>query len=146
MVWQAICECGLKSTPYITTSTMNTDIYIKECLHKRILPMIRKHKKGTLFWPDLASCHYAKKTREWMAAKGVQFVQKDSNPPNCPEVRPIEQFWAIMKQKLRTKFIASDSIENFKKDWSKAAKMVSNEVVRNLMGSVRRRIRDIIRG
>lgn len=25
MVWQAICECGMKSTAFITTSTMTTE-------------------------------------------------------------------------------------------------------------------------
>ena len=34
MVWQAICECGMLSEPFITNQTMNTDVYIRECLSK----------------------------------------------------------------------------------------------------------------
>jgi len=60
MVWQAICECGKLSKPFVTTVTMNTDVYIKECLEKRLLPMINEHDGPVVFWPDLASMHYSK--------------------------------------------------------------------------------------
>lgn len=43
MVWQAICECGLRCTPFFCVGTMTADIYINECLKKRLLPFIRKH-------------------------------------------------------------------------------------------------------
>ncbi|XP_047993581.1 uncharacterized protein LOC125240438 [Leguminivora glycinivorella] len=145
MVWQAICECGMKSTAYITTSTMTTDVYIKECLKKRILPLIRRHRGSTLFWPDLASCHYASRTREWMEANGVEYVEKSMNPPNYPEVRPIEEYWAIMKRILRQRFSSADSVKKFKKDWVKAAKTVTVSVVRNLMKNVRVQVRKIAR-
>ena len=145
MVWQAICECGLKSTPFITTSTMNAEIYRNECLKKRLLPMIRKHEGETLFWPDLASCHYARSTTEWMETKGIKYVEKDMNPPNCPEIRPIERFWAIMKAKLRKYFPPSNNVNQFKQDWSRATRMVSNSSVRNLMGGVRHNVREIVK-
>ena len=60
LVWQAICQCGLKCTPFVATGTINQDIYVKECLQKRLLPLIRLHKGPVLFWPDFASCHYGK--------------------------------------------------------------------------------------
>ena len=34
LVWQAICQCGKKTTPFVSTGTINTDIYVKECLTK----------------------------------------------------------------------------------------------------------------
>ena len=40
MVWQAICSCGLKSEIFITTGTLNQQIYVGECLEKRLLPFI----------------------------------------------------------------------------------------------------------
>ena len=101
MVWQAICSCGKRSTPFVNSKTMNQDVYIKECLQKRIIPLINQHDSDVLFWPDLASCHYAKKTIAWYEANGVPFVPKTSNPPNCPELRPIETFWALCKRNLK---------------------------------------------
>lgn len=61
LIWQCICSCGLKSRTFVTSSTLNADLYIKECLQKRLLPFIRSHRSSVKFWPDLASIHYAKK-------------------------------------------------------------------------------------
>lgn len=38
MIWQAICTCGLKSQPFVTSGTMNSKVYLEECLKKRLLP------------------------------------------------------------------------------------------------------------
>lgn len=40
LIWQAICTCGLKTTPYISKGTMNGDSYPKNCLKRRLLPLI----------------------------------------------------------------------------------------------------------
>jgi hypothetical protein len=32
-----------------------------------------------------------------MRDKSVNFVEKAENPPNMPEIRPIENFWGILK-------------------------------------------------
>ena len=64
LFWQAICTCGLRSRAFVTSSTLNSDVYIKECLLARLLPFYRIHNISCWFWPDLASCHYSKKTVE----------------------------------------------------------------------------------
>ena len=43
LIWQAICSCGKKSAPYISQSTLSGQIYVKECLEKRLLPLIKSH-------------------------------------------------------------------------------------------------------
>jgi len=53
-----------------------------------------------LFWPDLASSHYAKIVTEHFEAEGINYVLKKDNPPNVPEARPIEDFWGILKGKV----------------------------------------------
>ena len=35
-----------------------------------------------------------------MTENGVQYVPKDQNPPSCPQIRPIENFFGILKQKV----------------------------------------------
>ena len=54
------------STPYIAPSktAINQDIYINKCLSKKLIPMIEDLPKNSkyIFWPDLASSHYSKKT------------------------------------------------------------------------------------
>lgn len=101
MIWQAICTCGRRSGVFVCKGTMDADIYQRECIKKRLVPFLRSHTNPTLFWPDLASCHYARSTIQLMDQYGVNFVPKELNPPNSPGVRPIENFWALMKRKMQ---------------------------------------------
>ena len=31
---------------------------------------------------------------------GIAYVEKDENPPNSPQIRPIENYWGILKMKV----------------------------------------------
>ena len=55
---------------------------------------------SVIFWPDLATCHYLHSSQAWMHQNGLKFVPKDQNPPAAPQIRPIEQFWSTLKQKV----------------------------------------------
>ena len=72
---------------------------LKECLQKRLLLLIKSHNNRPVFWPDLASIYYCKLAMEWYKKNNVKFVPKTENPPNCPELRVIEKYWAIIKEK-----------------------------------------------
>ena len=52
---------------------------------------IQKHHSDLkyIFWPDLASAHYAIDTVTWLT-ENVHYVPKRLNPPNVPQSRPIE--------------------------------------------------------
>lgn len=49
LIWQAICSCGVRSQFFVTNGTINSEIYVKECLQKRLLPFIRMHNVSTFF-------------------------------------------------------------------------------------------------
>lgn len=150
LVWQAICSCGMKSKSYVATGTINKENYMKECLEKRLLPFYNSHVNVTgktpLFWPDLASAHYAKDTIKWYEENHVRYVPRDSNPPNCPELRPVEQYWGILKQKFRKSRKEAKSIDHFKVLWKKAADEVDEAAVRGLMKGIKSKTRLIVRG
>ena len=59
---------------------MKSQDYAKECLKKRLMPMIRMHDDPPVFWPDLASCHYSSNVIEWYQQNGVEFVPKKNEP------------------------------------------------------------------
>lgn len=145
MIWQGICSCGLKTKVFITSHTMTSKVYIKECLEKRILPFIRQHKTNVMFWPDLASCHYSKEVLGWYAANKINFVAKEINPPNCPEFRPIEKFWAIVKQKLRGCGKEVTNAQQMRLKWNKFAGTVSPATVQIMMASITSTVRQFIR-
>jgi hypothetical protein len=142
MVWQGICECGLKSSPFFTTETMNAQMYIRECLDKRLLPLIRRHNVPTLFWPDLASIHYAKATLDWYEANNVDFVPKNMNPPNVPQIRPIEKYWAISKQYLRKTKRFAENINQFRRLFISTTKKLDEAAVQRLMRGLRTKLRN----
>ena len=115
LVWQAICTCGKRSAPYFCTGTINAKNYQNECLKKRILPMIQKHRGRQIFWPDLASAHYAGSTISFYESNNIEYVPKDMNPPNCPQLRPIERYWALIKVILRKKGQANITLPQLKR-------------------------------
>ena len=56
-----------------------------------------------MFWLDLTSSHYAKKTLNWLTEQNIPYVPKKDIPPNVPQARPIEDFWSVLKRKVYEK-------------------------------------------
>lgn len=137
LVWQAICTCGLRSSIFFTKGTINAKVYQEECLQKRLLPLYRKHEVPPVFWPDLASAHYAKSTLQWFLENDIQYVEKDINPPNCPQLRPIERYWAIVKRTFKKKGTVSLDMDKFMKNWSAASRKCTKATVQKLMQDVK---------
>lgn len=143
LLWQAICSCGKRSRSFVTTGTVNGEIYKKECLQKRLLPFLRSHSSQPLFWPDLASCHYSKAVVEWYKHNDVAVVPKECNPPNCPELRPIEEYWAIMKGILKKGGGEVKSAAELQNKWKWACKRYPDSAVQDLMSRIRRKARSM---
>ena len=103
LVWMVISEDAI-SEPFFVKSklAMKGDIYRKDCIQKILYPFLQKyHRDGRYyFWPDLASCHYAKETLNLLKSLKINYIPRDSNPPNSPQLRPIETFWARLKGKV----------------------------------------------
>ena len=78
--------------------TVNRNVYL-DTIKCGLVPFIRKYHSNNnyKFWPDLASSHYAKKNVDYYREQKIKFVEKSENPANIPEVRPIEDFWSILK-------------------------------------------------
>lgn len=79
LVWQCIDELGNVSDPFICKGTMTGEIYLKECLQKRLMPFIKQHHQGhkILFWMDMASIHFKKEVVEWLKAQNIDFIEKE---------------------------------------------------------------------
>lgn len=100
MVWVAISSKGMTDAYHVPAGlAINQHVYREECLSKRLLPFLRKkHSRDKfVFWPDLASSHYAKSVQTWLDEHKIEYVPRHLNPANLPEVRPIEDFWAYLK-------------------------------------------------
>lgn len=131
IVWQGICSCGRVTRPFVTNGTINSEIYIKECIEKRLLPLYGSHNVPPLFWPDLAMCHYSAATIACYDRNSISYVTKKCNPPNSPELRPVEKFWAHVKQKLLKKFRPAKTAQDFKKKWDLAVRDIGEKGCQN---------------
>jgi hypothetical protein len=79
---------------------LNAERYIQRCRSKLRRFLNTHHADDEImFRPDLATCHYSRITRDWYEAN-INFVSKVDNPPNLPQARPIEEFWAILSRKI----------------------------------------------
>ena len=124
---------------------MNGQVYKQECLQKRVLPFIQSHDGPVKFWPDLASCHYSRDVMEWYTRNNIDIIEKTINPPNCPDFRPFEKFWAIIKGKLKKCGKTIKKPSDLQKWWKKMADQVESSTVQKMMSGIKRKVREFIR-
>lgn len=99
LVWLAISPKGVTKPHFLTSGlAVNADTYLG-ILKSKLEPLIKRCYKdgGFVFWPDLASSHYASKVLDYLKNKNIPIVLRSINPANLPKVRPIEDFWANLK-------------------------------------------------
>lgn len=115
LVWIAISSHGA-SKPFFVPSKQAIDqnVYLEECIKRRLMPFIKKHT-NYVFWPDLASSHYAKSVIEYLRAQNINFVEKSENPANVPEARPIEDFWGDLKREVYKKNWSAKNVKELKR-------------------------------
>ena len=145
LVWQAIDSNGNTSDPFISEGTMNSEIYLNECLKKKLLPFIKKYhaNRKILFWSDLSTSHYANIVLEWLNNEKIEYVEKKDNPPNVPQARPIEHFWALCKQEYAQRKNGAKNLRSFAMIWKKIALKLSNDHGKTIMASVKQKLRSI---
>ena len=145
LIWQAMDENGKISKPYVTDKSLNSSIYLKECISTLLLNFIHEHHRTDeiLFWPDMASSHYANNVRSFLKEKNVHFVEKSQNAPNVPEARGIETFWAQCKKKYSEVKKVPKTIRGFTRIWTRISKEVSESCGQALMKRAKRNLRRI---
>jgi hypothetical protein len=140
LVWIAISDQGL-SRPFFCPSkqAVNQQVYSSECIEKRLAPFVAEHHSdgNYLFWPDLASSHYARSTLAKFDELGIQYVPKDLNPPNVPQLRPIEDFWGWLKQLVYQQGWKGKNLEQLQRRIKYCLGKVDQGAVRNMMEQVK---------
>ena len=148
LVWVAISPRGKSKALFFKSGlAINQTIYKEQCLDKGLLPFIAKYypRGGYVFWPDLASSHYAKSVCNHLESKGIEFVPKTLNPANVPKARPIEDFWAILKQKVYYNNWTANSIAQLKKRISWSLSKIDTKLIQSLARDVHKRLEIVAR-
>ncbi|RWS18614.1 uncharacterized protein B4U80_08044, partial [Leptotrombidium deliense] len=144
MVWIAISRRGI-STPYFVpdSASMNMKRYSRFCVTNRLSKFINKHHKNSkyVFWPDNASCHYGSVTLQTLEKLNIAYVPKSHNPANVPHLRPIERFWALLKQKVYSDGFVAENLNDLKRRIISKLKLLDITVVNNLMNNLESKIR-----
>lgn len=146
LVWMAISEKGL-SAPYIRPiggRAVDSDVYIDNCLTK-LKDFIDLHhsKDNYIFWPDLARCHYSKKTLAWLSGQNIHVVPQEDNPPNVLQARPIEKFWAILTRLVYDAGWEAKTERQLVGRIQRKLKEVDLKVVQTMMATIRPTLRKI---
>lgn len=151
-IWFAVGSKGM-STFYMwrAGSAINQDIYLKECLQKRLMRWINLYYKNTsyIFWPDKASSHYAKKVVAFLESRRVPMVPKSDNPTNLPQARPIELINSIIKSRVFADGFKCRNIEQLEtrvRDVVTRLRTKDKDVTIRTMAKTRTLIRKVARG
>lgn len=141
LVWQCLDSLGNVSKPLVTTETMDGTKY-KACLRKYLIPFIKKYHQQNkiLFWPDMASCHYRVDVVQFLKQRKIAFVDRVSNAPNVPQVRPIERFWALCKAKMKRYKTPIRTTRSLSNRWGKVSKEVGRASGRKLMFGLKKKL------
>ncbi|CAF4988857.1 unnamed protein product, partial [Rotaria sp. Silwood1] len=146
LVWLSLSAKGI-SKPFIGTAkgpAINSNVYIKECLSKLLVFIETYHSHDDyIFWPDLATSHYANETTQWLIQHQIKFIPKQVNPPKVPKARPIEDFWSILANKVYEGGWEATTELQLKQRIRKKIKEVDMKVVSNMMNTIRTKLRKI---
>ena len=97
--------------------------------------------RDVLFWPDLASAHQARQTREPLEEARVPVLARDMNLPCTPQIRSMEDRWGIIKQEVYKEGWQASSDNQLNRKIQQVILQVNPDVPRKMMERVSARIR-----
>ena len=129
------------SEPFIMASgnAVGQFFYRDNCLAPRLLPFIKtNHSDGNyILWPD------AEHSLDFLYENLIHHADKADNPANMPEVRPIEDFWSILKAKDYENNWETKTLHQLEVRIEKCLKEVDQVTILKTFGCVKKRFNDI---
>ena len=148
LIWMAMSSKGV-SNVYVHKSkqAITTDIYLDECINKRLLPFIEKHYKRNnyIFWTDKGSAHYTDVVIERLRTKNINVVTKSNNPPNVPQARPIETLWSLLEQKIYARNWQAKNLDSLARRIKAKVKELDQKMLQAMLKTIRKQLRSMWR-
>ena len=146
LVWIAVSDKGI-SEPFFAkqSQAINEITYLRQCVQARLIPFINKYHNNekVLFWPDLASSHYANSVIEFFEEQNIDFVPREKNPQNCPQARPVETIWQILEEKVYSGGWEAKTIDQLKRRIQQKLKELNMKSVQTMFSSIKKQLRKI---
>ena len=142
MMWGSFCAGGVGDIVFLEKGqTMNGKCYRDKVLSKK-LPASMKKNDCTHFLQDGAPCHTCGLVKTWF--QNHPEIQLMDWPGNSPDLNPIENCWAWMKNKMKEKNPADleEMREGIKDLWKN--RMEDGVYLRKLVESMPRRMAKVI--
>ena len=143
-VWLAISEEG-HSNPFFVPSrgNVNGNVYKKECIMRRLVPFLRQyHEDGDYVFLARSSVFTLCQGHSFPTSRPKhQFCSKTRQPPNVPQLRPIEKFWGILKSKVCNGGWTARTEHQLKLRIRKCLRELNWEVVQGMMSTVKTNLR-----
>ena len=79
----------------------------------------------------------------YLGQNDTQFVDKHFNPQNCPQARPIETLWSILKNMVYDQGWEARNIDQLKRRIMKKIKEIDMNVVQTMFADIRKQLRKI---
>ena len=103
LMWLAISEEG-HCDPFFVPGkgNINGNVYRQECIMRHLIPFLQQHNayNNYVFWPDLASSHYAKDTIALFNKKKYSFFCKRWQSSKCAATSSSWKLMGILKSRV----------------------------------------------
>ena len=75
-----------------------------------------------------------------MTALDLQYITKELNPPNAPQIRPIENYWSALKQKVYENNWSAKNRQQLVRRIKLSAKKIEPSTYQNLFVNLKLKI------
>lgn len=136
LVWGGISIGGRTDLYVLPRGTMTGQRYRDDVLARHVEPFARDHGPGFILQDDNARPHRARLVDRFLEE---HHIQRMVWPSRSPDLNPIEHMWDALGRRVAGLVPPPQTLHDLQRSLSQQWTLIPNELVDNLIGSMRRR-------